>query len=424
MVLHFHYRQRNSTMLSADLTGQFHSSCHGVVPGMHIAGDDLRRHFKEPCVSLCRLLQRFDASKIRQVPNIRGRIEKASGPDAEGVLQLSADSKNTCSMAFPHVLSPCGQHVRERRVTSGSADHIGFVVIEVHDRVIRPDPDLAVMGQNTVAEVPEFLQRLRVIPADRGSRYISACHHKAVRHLDPVCIVEYKELYRRIGKHDAYCRVSGRNGRTEPSLRLLFKQKNRLLVSCEDLPLPFTYYALPLDGRFVAHHHCKRFDRSGLPCTQLRNSLFIGRVAAQMESSDPFDRRDPALGDDPAGPGDRFPASHRLFSRQIDFRAAFIAADGLGVVAPARRRMILLSALRAHRKHLHTGPLPVIRQRVQDRKARSAACTVYKRMQVSSVSGIIELRFAFLADRNIRRDKDLALGLGALDDLERFEAAL
>ena len=160
-------------------------------------------------------------------------------------------------------------------------------------------------------------------------------------------------------------------------------------MSCQDLPLPFTDNTLPLDGRLVAHHHCKRLYRPGLPCTELRDSLFIGRITAQVESSDPFDRRDPALGDDPARPGNRFPASHRLFSRQIDFRAAFIAADGLCVITPARRRVILLSALRAHGEHLHTGSLPVIRQRIQDRQARPAAGAVYKRMQISSVSGII-----------------------------------
>ena len=191
----------------------------------------------------------------------------------------------------------------------------------------------------------------------------------------------------------------------------------------EDLLLPLTDHALPLRDRFIPHHDGKGLDRPGLSCPQLCHRFFVGRIAAEMKTSDSFDRRDPALGDDPARPCDRLSPPHGLFAGQIDLRPALIAAHGLRVIAPARRGVILLSALRTHGKHLHAGPFSVIRQCVQDRQTRSAAGAVDERMQIPSVRRIIELRLALLADRDIRRDEDFPLCFGALDDLEGVKRA-
>ena len=86
--------------------------------------------------------------------------------------------------------------------------------------------------------------------------------------------------------------------------------------------------------------------------------------------------------------------------------------------------MILFRALRAHRKHLHARPLPVVGKRVEDRQARPAAGAVDKGVKVSPVRGVVQLGLALLADRDVRGDKDLPLRFRALYDLKGIEGVL
>ena len=119
---------------------------------MQVTGDDVRRHLQQRTVTPCRLLQCFDTSKICQIADIGGRVEQTSGPYAEGVLEFPADRQDPGPACRGRHVFPCGEHVGKRRVASGPADHVGFPPVEVHDRVVSPDPDLPVMRENDVAE--------------------------------------------------------------------------------------------------------------------------------------------------------------------------------------------------------------------------------------------------------------------------------
>ena len=113
--------------------------------------------------------------------------------------------------------------------------------------------------------------------------------------------------------------------------------------------------------------------------------------------------------------------AHFDISHEIDLRSAVIAADRLGVIAPGLRAVIFLRAAGAHGKFLHTGPLPVIRQSVQNGQPGTAAGAVDERMLIASVGRIFHLRFTVITDRYIGRNKYLSLCLLAFNNGELRE---
>ena len=88
--------------------------------------------------------------------------------------------------------------------------------------------------------------------------------------------------------------------------------------------------------------------------------------------------------------------------KQVHFRTAVIAAYGLRVISAGPGAVVFLCTRPAHGKHLHAGPLPVIRQGIKDGHPGTAAGAVDKGMQIAAVRRIIKLSLTFLADGNIR----------------------
>ena len=80
--------------------------------------------------------------------------------------------------------------------------------------------------------------------------------------------------------------------------------------------------------------------------------------------------------------------------------------------------MVLIRAGRTHGKFFHAGTLPVIGKGIEDRQPRATTGTVDKRMQIPPVFRIKHLFLTFVADGNIRRNKDLTLCLLAFNDIK------
>ena len=148
--------------------------------------------------------------------------------------------------------------------------------------------------------------------------------------------------------------------------------------------------------------------------------LFISRIAAQVETSNPLNRHNSAFCNGPSGVNDRI--SSAFFSAdQVDLRTTLVTTDWLCIVSPGCRIIIFFCAIRTHRKFFHAGALPVIRKGIQDRKSWSTAGTVDKWMQIPPVLWIIHFFLTFFADRNIRRNKDLSLGLFTFNNIKRLK---
>ena len=128
---------------------------------MKITDHYLRLHLQKCFQPPDRFLQGFYRSKILQISHIRGRIKTVIHTNTEGVLKFS-----TCC---DHLALPgCGNHKRQRRIPAGTADHIGFTLIEIHHRIVGPDTYLPVVGKNAVTEMGKLLCRLRIIFMDKG----------------------------------------------------------------------------------------------------------------------------------------------------------------------------------------------------------------------------------------------------------------
>ena len=136
-----------------------------------------------------------------------------------------------------------------------------------------------------------------------------------------------------------------------------------------------------------------------------------------MKTTDSLDGHDPAGSNGLSGISDGFPAPF-LSSYEINLRSAVIATHWLSIIAPGVRVMVLIRAGRAHGKFFHAGPFPVIWKGIQDSKPRAAAGTVDKGMQIPPVFWIKHLLFTFVADSDIRRNKDLALCLLTFNDIK------
>ena len=78
-----------------------------------------------------------------------------------------------------------------------------MAAVKIHHRVVSPDPDQPVMAQDTVTEIRQLRQHIRIVSADRRSGDISAGHDQTVRHGESVIISEKQHVERCIGQHNA-----------------------------------------------------------------------------------------------------------------------------------------------------------------------------------------------------------------------------
>ena len=127
MVLHFYDRK-----------SKFFRYHHGIVLWMHITADEFRLYFQKrfkpsDCFPKC-----FDCTQIFQISHIWRWIKTVIHTYAERILKLSTDGKH---------LSPiwCGNHERKWCITSGTTDHIWFILIKIHHGIVRPDANFSVM---------------------------------------------------------------------------------------------------------------------------------------------------------------------------------------------------------------------------------------------------------------------------------------
>ena len=120
---------------------------HGrIIPRMHITGHYRRFNLQQCFQTSNGLSQCIHRSQIFQIPHIRRQIESSVHADAEAVLQLSAHGQN---LAFPR----CRHHHRQRRITSGTPDHIRFTLVIIHYRIISTDPNLAIVRQHAITQM-------------------------------------------------------------------------------------------------------------------------------------------------------------------------------------------------------------------------------------------------------------------------------
>ena len=185
----------------------------------------------------------------------------------------------------------------------------------------------------------------------------------------------------------------------------------------KDLLLLLTDLTDFFHGFQILCHHRKRLHRTPFQFPEPLYGLLTGGITTEMKTTDSLDGHYPAGSNGLPRISDRLPATF-LSSNEIDLRPAVIAAHRLGVITSGVRIMVLIRTGRTHGKFFHAGTLPVIGKGIEDRQPRATTGTVDKRMQIPPVFRIKHLLLTFVADGNIRRNKDLTLCLLAFNDIK------
>ena len=157
--------------------------CHGVISRVQITHHRLRLRLQQRLESPNGFLQCLHRPEILQIPHVGRKIAQVIYADAKAVFQLTAHSQYG-TFVF------AGQYHRQRRISPAPAHHIGLPPKEIHHRIVRPNADIPVMGQNAVRQMAQFRFRIPVIPADGRAADVAAGHHQAVRHGQAIVIVK------------------------------------------------------------------------------------------------------------------------------------------------------------------------------------------------------------------------------------------
>ena len=186
-------------------------------------------------------------------------------------------------------------------------------------------------------------------------------------------------------------------------------------MTVEDVFRPVGNDALPAHGVEVLHHDGKGLNRPPLALTQGLDSLFIAGITAEVEAADALDGDDFSINNRLSGRNDGLTAPFGPV-QEIDFRTAVVTADRLGIVTPRFGVGIFIFALGTHGELAHTRPFAVVRHGIEDGQPRATGRAVDEGVEIAAVGLIEELRFAGIADGNVRRHEDIAFFPGALDD--------
>ena len=259
------------------------------------------------------------------------------------------------------------------------------------------------MGKHTVAQTGKLLNRFFVLPADRCTRCISTGHNQKRRHPDSIIIGKEQKLYRCIRQHYSNLWITRCNTFAKCFFTIFFfvQKQDWFLMSGQNFFLFFTDQAFSFHRFQIFCHNCKWFRRTFFQFSEALHRLFISRITAQVETSNPLNRHNSAFCNGPSGVNDC--VSSAFFSAdQVDLRTTLVTTDWLCIVSPGCRIIIFFCAIRTHRKFFHAGALPVIRKGIQDRKSWPTAGTVDKWMQISTVLRIKHFFLAFITNCNIR----------------------
>ena len=197
-------------------------------------------------------------------------------------LRPAARQKAPCSSApvpsvgatSPASGSGVGARLRALRTTSASPP-------DALDAVVVAGDDLAVVDEERVGDVGEPLERLRVLDADRLVAAIAARHDQRAADLAEQQVVE-----RRGWQH-----------RSLPTMARCHGGRERAAVLDEDDRRSRGRQLGPLEGVQaeplcrvvqVGDHHREGLVRSTFPLPEGRDRRLVGRVAGEVEPTEPF----------------------------------------------------------------------------------------------------------------------------------------
>ena len=407
----------------------------GQVLRVQVVGHHLGLDAEQPAVVPDPLGEGAQRLGVLQVPDVVGQEGPVPLGQAERVLQLGPAGQHRAPERDPH-------RDRLRYVPAGPPEHHFPATERSCHRVIRPDVDGPVMGQEGVRDPAQPPVRVLVPVRDRLVGNVAAGQDDGAAHR-----AEQQMVQRRVRQHEPQLPVPRRHRlrhggpraprfRRWPAARCARRLVPAAVVQAwqqHDRPPHAAQHArrrlvhlaqFPRPGQ-VRDHHRERLVLAVLAFPQRRRGLLRRRGHGQVIAAQPLDRQDVPV------PQQRGRDGHRVTVRRIRARAgqgqrrpARRAAGRLGVEAPVSRVAVLGRARRAHREPGHRGPGPVVRDVPDDREPRPAVRAVDERVAEPPVGRVGQLAQAVRAGRGVRRHQGLPRAPGRAGHDRKARAAV
>src|SRR5262249_16188980 len=158
----------------------------------------------------------------------------------------------------------------------------------------------------------------------------------------------------------------------------------------------------------VTHHQGKRLSVTLLASPEFLHSALVGCIARNLVTTQPLDADDCSsceqsnCSNGGVGAGVLNVMGVRI--KQPHLRSPNRASDRLGMESSLRRILVLGFARDAHLEARHAGIGAVVRDALDDRKTRSAVCTIREWVLMAPIRFGKNLSQAKRTSRNIRTD--------------------
>ena len=275
------------------------------------------------------------------------------------------------------------------------------------------------MVQQRVSYSGEAALRFGIVSDDRFATDIAGCGHQWTAEFR-----QQKMMQRTVGQeHAQLCKV-WRYRRAERTICASARQHDwargiqaapRFCFAQDRVP---AHRVEAISPRLWTHDR-ERLMRSMLPRAQPHDGFVVERIAHQMVTAHAFDGDDAAATQARNGDFQCFFASDECATVAVkgELRPTLRTGERLGVKAPIERVLVLPSALRAKLKAGHGRIWPVVRQRRDDRIARSALRTIRERIAKATFGRVLQFFDAVVTTEQIRRQMHVgALGYIAGED--------
>jgi hypothetical protein len=280
--------------------------------------------------------------------------------------------------------------------------------------------DLSIVKEKVIGDLPQSLLRLFVRIRYRLLAQVTTGHYQDQGLLPLFLLIEGEEesVEWGIREENPQELVMGSH--------LLGDQRSRALSQQDDGPGGLQQGFLFLSANlteFPDRRHVFNHDRKGLLLPPLSFSqafyrLGIRGIYCQVKPTQSLDGQYLPLFQQVIGRLDRLSLCC-WFVLQPESGAAIPAGIRLRVKPPIVRIFIFGTAERTHRENPHRGPLPIVRDILNDAIARTTVGTIQERIGKSAVLGRKELVETIRASGNIGRDEGGALSpQGAVQDRE------
>ena len=263
------------------------------------------------------------------------------------------------------------------------------------DAVVVPGDDRPVVHEERVGDAGEPPERVLIVDADRLVAHVPARHDER----DPRGPHE-EVMHRRRGKHRALPSVTRGDPGREGSP--IVHQHDRGAPRSERRLRDRGWIEAPASLVHVADHDRERLVRPALPCAELADDAIVEPVARELEPAEPFHGDDRARPQQLRGVHDRI-AFDRLSRpiHELEPRSARRTRDRLRVVAAVPGILVFAATVRTHLESSHRRVPSVVRQRGDDREARSAVRAVDEGVGEASIRRIEQLLEAAGAGRSV-----------------------